>query len=105
MIQIAGGIVLAVIFLALLPALIRIGLWLLGVIFVLGVVWAAAVGVTHDASQAGGATLVAAMVWFGWYSIKTDAAESRAKAEAKRAAMLAKHEAANVAKYGPRPGK
>lgn len=72
MITIAGGIVLAVVFLALLPGLIRLGLWLLFIALVLGGL-ALVVGLaTHSASAAGGAAVLGGWAWVAWVAATND---------------------------------
>ena len=98
MIQIAGGIVLAVVFLALLPTLIRLGLWLLMVVVVLGGVGLITAATEGPQAGAGLAAMVG-MVWMGVSIARSDARAKRERAAEKAAQALAKHEAALLLKY------
>jgi hypothetical protein len=79
MLQIAGGIVLAILFLAILPVLIRLAFWLLGVGIVLGVVGVIAFQFDHDAGGAVGAALIFGLGWVAWATFRNETRERRAR--------------------------
>jgi hypothetical protein len=95
MIQIAGGIVLAVLFLALLPAIIQGGIWLAGVglvlVVIIGAGWLVLAGA--QSTEGLGVELIVAGVFLVWlhYEIKARR-EIAAEEAAKKAQQLSSAE-------------